>query len=235
MAYASLPLSINPCCSNMPVAFIPAYVGLSGCRLKVEGKGSIRVQPDTAVVYLGVVTENKQLRLAQEENAAKMTAVLRVLRSMGVPSENIQTQAYHITSQYDFIEGQQIFRGYRVEHMLEVRISDMSSVGGIIDAAVQNGANQVNSINFSVSNPSVYYQQALNAAVDDAIAKAGTLGRELNITVSQVPVQIIEMGYEPGPIVPLMYQAAAPATPVQPGLIEITARIEAVFVYSPVM
>ena len=71
----------------------------------------------------------------------------------------------------------------------------------------------------------------MNAAVDDALAKVRTLGGKLNIEVSQVPIQIVEMRYEPGiPIAPVMYQTG-PATPVQTGLIEITARIEAVFAY----
>lgn len=99
----------------------------------------------------------------------------------------------------------------------------------------RSGVNQVSSIKFSVADPSVYYQKALNAAADDAIEKARTLGNKLNIMVSRVPVQIIEMGYEAGgPIVPLTYQAAGAATPVQTGLYEISARIEAVFSYRPV-
>ncbi len=233
MAYSSLPSGINNYYSNIPVSGMLACWNPYSCKLKVEGTGHIKVQPDLAIVVLGVVTENKELKLAQEENTAKMNAVLRTLREMGIPSEDIQTQSYNITPQYDFIEGKQVLRGYRVEHLLEITIRDMSKIGAIIDTAVQNGANQVNSIRFSVGNPSVYYQQALNAAVDDALTKAGTLGRKLNIAVSQVPVQIVEMGYEAGPIVPLMYQTAATTTPIQTGQIEITARIDAIFAYRP--
>jgi len=186
------------------------------CQLRVEGNGSIKVRPDIAVVIMGVVTENKELNQAQEENTKRMTTVLRSLHENGIPSEDIQTQFYNIIPQYDFIEGKQVFRGYKVEHNLEVTIRDMSRIGKIIDDAVQNGINQVSSFRFSIGNPSVYYQQALNAAVDDALKKAGTLGSKTGV-----------------PITPLMFQAAGAATPVQTGQIDISARIEAVFTYRP--
>jgi len=201
------------------------------CELKVEGTGRIKVKPDMAVVDLGVVTENRQLSTAQQENAASMTAVIRALNGMGVPPADIQTSSYSITPQYDYVEGKQVFRGYRVEHMLKVIIRNMARIGTIIDAAVQNGANQIGSITFAIDDPSPYYRQALDAALDDALAKAGTVAVKLNIRVIRVPVRIVETKYEQGTPAPVMYQMAAPATPVQTGQIEITARIEAVFAY----
>ena len=232
MAYFSLPSGINNYYSCIPFPGIQACSNICTFKLKVEGTGNIKVQPNMAVAVLGVVTENKQLKLSQEENTTRMNAVLRILSIKGITKEDIQTQSYNVTPQYDFIEGKQIFRGYRVEHILEIIIRDMTKIGEIIDDAVQNGANQVNSVKISITNPSVYYQQALNAAVDDALAKARTFEGKLNIEVTQVPVQIVEMGYESGmPIVPLMYEAVGPATPIQAGQIKISARIEAVFAY----
>lgn len=220
----------NPC---VPVPGIKAFEGLCSFRLRVEGTGRAKTQPDMAVVVLGIITENTQLALSQEENAAAVAAVLSTLSEMGISSQDIRTLSFTVSPQYDYVEGQQVFRGYRVEHMLEIIIREIDRVGEIIDAAVASGANQVNSIRFTVSDPSAFYQQALDAAVDDAFAKVRTLGSKLNIAVLQVPVQIIEMGREPVIPVPLAYQAAAPATPVQSGMIEITARIEAIFAYMP--
>jgi len=225
----SLPQGIYNSCHFIPG--VQACVDPYSCKLKVEGTGSIKVKPDKVAVILGVITENKQLKLSQEENMKKMTAVLQTLKSMGIPSKNIQTQIYNITPQYDFIEGKQVFRGYRVEHMLEIIIRDIGKIGSVIDASVESGANQVNSIRFSVENPSQYYQQALKAAVDDALAKAETFSAKLNIRICRVPVQIIESYKPDSPIVPLMYEAAAFSTPVQEGQIQVSARIEAIFAY----
>ncbi len=234
MAYYSIPSGINysyP--SYVPGFSLQPCADHNVCRLKVEGIGNILAQPDMAEVILGIVTENQQLKAAQDENTAGMTAIIQVLRNHDIPSEDIQTYSYSISPQYDFVDGQQVFRGYRVEHLLNITIRELESIGVIIDAAVQKGANVVRSIRFSVEDPSGYYQKALNAAVDDALAKARTLGQKLNLEVSPVPAHITERSFEFDTPEPLPYQAAASVTPVQPGMIQVSARIEAVFNYRP--
>ncbi|MFZ5969210.1 MAG: SIMPL domain-containing protein [Bacillota bacterium] len=209
-----------------------AYLRHSDGRLKVEGVGSVQVQPDIAVVVLGVITENKELQAAQEENAQKTTEVIDTLKNIGISSRDIQTQSYQIFPQYDYVEGKQIFRGYRVEHTLKVTIRDMDETGEIIDAAVRSGANVVNNITFTVSDPAKYYQQALSKAIDDAVSKAMMIGRKLDVIVSKVPIRIVEESYQQAPSSDLLLAKAEPTTPIQTGEIRITARIEAIFSYS---
>jgi len=233
MGYSNLPAYANNKYSALPFPAAQTCADPCACKMKVEGKWSVNARPDIAVVILSVITENKQLSIAQKENSENTAAVIKSLRENGIPPVDIQTQAYNITPQYDYVEGKQVFRGYRVEHSLKVTIRDMARIGKIIDDAVENGANQVSSIVFSVSNPAAYYQLALNAAVDDAARKAHTLANKLNIAVSKAPVQIIEMGYEAGTPVPMTYQTTGAVTPIQTGQIEISARIEAVFAYKP--
>lgn len=202
-------------------------------KLRVEGKGNIKVQPDTAEVVLGVSTENRQLQAAQQENAAKITAIISSLQRLGVAETDIRTQTYAIEPQYDYVEGQQVFRGYRVLHTLQVTVRDINEVGEIIDAAVESGANIVSSISFTTSRLSGYYEQALNAAVDDAVSKAVSLGNKLGINVFPTPIRIIEQSCQVGPIPePALLQAQQGATPIQAGQIEITACIETIFSYT---
>jgi uncharacterized protein len=202
------------------------------CKLKVEGTGTVRVEPDLAVVILGVVTEDTQLANVQKENARRIADILSTLERMGIDKKDIQTQAYTIDPQYDYVEGRQVFRNYRVVHNLSITVRNVAQIGEIIDAAVQSGANTVNSIRFTVSDPSRLYQQALNAAVEDAQFKAATIAGKLNIQVSRVPVQLTELSISNGTPVPKLYiQAAEVSTPVQPGQIEIAARVEATFTY----
>lgn len=233
MGHSNLPAYAYDNYSVLPFLGAQTCADPFACKMRVEGKGSVNVRPNIAVVVLSVITENKQLSIAQKENSENTVAVIKSLRENGIPPEDIQTQAYNITPQYDYVEGKQVFRGYRVEHSLKVTIRNMTRIGEIIDNAVQSGANQVGSIDFSVDNPAAYYQLALNAAVDDAVRKAHTLANKMNLTLSKAPVRIMEMGYEAGTPVPLMYQAAGKATPIQTGQIEISARIEAVFAYRP--
>ncbi len=233
MAYPYLPPGVNNLYARIPVQGTQACWNICTCKLKVEGTGKIKVRPDISTADLGVITENIQLGPAQRENSARIAEVIKTLTAMGIPPGDIQTRSYSITPQYDYVEGRQIFRGYRVEHMLEVTMKDMNKIGEIVDAAVQSGVNQVAGIRFSVANPQLYYKKALDAAINDALSKARALEAKLDIQVSRVPVQIVELGSE-APVVPLMAQVAGTATPIQTGQVEITAGVEAIFAYLPV-
>lgn len=207
-------------------------INTNGCKLKVEGVGVIKIQPDMAVLSLGVITQNLQLKIAQQENAEIIRKVINTLNDMGIPQRDIQTQAYIINPRYDYIEGKQVFRGYEVIHTLGITVRDINKIGEIMDNAVQSGVNQVSGITFSIENPSIIYQQALEAAVDDAFMKAKTLGDKIGVIVSRVPVNMIEKKCEAiTPKMPTILQSAGTVTQVQPGQIEVRAIIEAVFEY----
>jgi Uncharacterized conserved protein len=203
-------------------------------KMNINGKGSVMTEPDIAIVSLGVITENKELKAAQEENAAKSTEVINSLINSGIEEKDIKTEAYTINPEYDYVEGKQIFRGYKVTHTFKVTIKDIKKVGEIIDAAVSSGANVVNNITFTISNPSIYYKKALNLAIDDAIKKAKSIESNLEITVNRIPISITEEGQSYTPMAEkALYSAPTSATPIKEGQIEIIANIKAVFIYLP--
>lgn len=201
--------------------------------IKVKGIGIVKAQPNIAIVSLGVITENKNLEIAQRENAEISTQVINGLRDMGISDKDISTMSYTIEPQYDYVEGKQIFRNYNVTNILSVTIRDIEKVGEIIDTSVRNGVNTVNNIKFTVDNMSIYYNKALNLAVKDAVRKAVEIGNTLKINVNRIPSSIVEESYEeiiPEATTVKMY---ASFTPIMPGEIKITAKIEGTFNYNP--
>ena len=52
--------------------------------IKVTGEGEIAVQPDTASVNLGVVTESKELIEAQQQNSTIGTKIIDSLLALGI-------------------------------------------------------------------------------------------------------------------------------------------------------
>lgn len=200
--------------------------------MKVSGKGSVSAFPDKATAVLGITTENIQLEAAQRENAQKTSAVIDSLLKSGVPRKDIQTQTYQIQPQYDYIEGKQLFRGYQVIHELKVDIDQIAMTGRIIDAAVNAGANSVGGIEFTVKNPSAYYNAALQKALSDAMEKAAVIAGKLNVNVSAVPIRIVEeTSHNVTPVPFPSVQSTGAPTPVMPGQIEIEAFVEAIFQY----
>lgn len=196
--------------------------------ITVVGLGDIFIEPNIATVQLEVVTVNEQLSEAQRENATDMNNVIQSLLRLGIPRENIQTVSYNIFPKYDYVNGEQIFRGYEVNNAISVKITDIQQVGRVIDTAVENGVNRVSNIQFTVEDTERYKQEAIVRALRNAQTKARTIADALQLQTEPQPVKIIEVeqGGQPVP-----FQALAKSnqmtTPIESGQI-IISRSESV-------
>ena len=201
--------------------------------IKVTGEGELAVQPDMATVNLGVMTENKMLMEAQQQNSEVVNKVIQSLLSLGIPRKNLQTFDYRIDSEYDFDQGKQIFRAYKVTYILQVKIEDLTSIGRLIDTAVQNGANYVANVQFSLKNKDEIYQKALSLALNKAIEKAKTIANTLRVPLNPTPIMIIEGGTLPPPILnpQMTYVKGITSTQFEPGELLVKATISAEFEY----
>ncbi len=201
--------------------------------LEVTGEGELAVPPNLAFVNLGVINEGKDLTEAQRKNAAAVNRVIQTLLNHGILKEHIQTFDYRIDSQYDFEQGKQIFRGYKVSHLLRVKIEDLSSIGNIVDSTVLQGANYVADVQFSVIHKEWFYLQSLSAAIADAQQKANSIASSIKVTLQPAPVYLIErsktdrpLNLQPFPVVKGISTAA-----FEPGQLLISAKITAYFRY----
>ncbi|WP_160689151.1 SIMPL domain-containing protein [Clostridium sp. C2-6-12] len=202
-------------------------------KLEVFGKGVVNVKPDAAEVVVGIKTENPQLEIAQEENAAITRQVISNITKIGVLPRYIQTQNYNIRTNYDYIDGKQVFRGYEVSNDLKVYIRNLELAGEIIDTAVKGGANNVEGIRLIVSDQTTYYYESLRLALTDAQNKARVIGEKLNVNINIIPIEIKE--HEIGDITPfgtMTLKEVSSATPIVAGENKIIAEIGAIFKYS---
>ncbi|MEH7389453.1 MULTISPECIES: SIMPL domain-containing protein [unclassified Bacillus (in: firmicutes)] len=204
--------------------------------IRVSGIGKVTAAPNRAEITLGVSTEDVQLEKAQNDNAATIGNIKTAINSIGIHDEQIRTVNYSIFPQYDYIEGKQTFRGYRVEHLLLITIGDMEKAGLVVDTAVKNGANIITGIKFSVSNPIQYEQQALAIAVINSFQKAEAIAKTLGVQLNNTPILITEMGLqrgEPFPIHTAAFVKSEVATAIQPGTLEMSSEILAEYSYLP--
>lgn len=200
--------------------------------MTVTGIGSLSVAPDTVQIQLEVRTENKQLSQAQQENAAAMNQVIAALLQLGISREDIQTVSYNIFPQYDFVDGQQLFRGYEVTNAITVKITTIEQAGNVIDVAVQNGVNNVSNIQFMVEGEQLHYQQALSLALKNAVAKAQTIAETMQLQLDPTPIKIVEE-HKAESVTPRMFAAKemSGSTPIEQGQIVISATVEVQFQY----
>lgn len=194
--------------------------------IQVGGEGQVTAPPDRAVITLGVITEGMQLRAAQADNAAVTTQVIQSIRQLNIPSEQIQTVDYRIDTEYDYIDGKQLFRGYKVSHLLQITTDNIGQAGAIVDTAVESGANNVAGIRYTITNRDLYEKQALALAVRNAVGKAAAIAHAMGVAIDPVPIQVQELtGESQAPFAsPAMLKSSA-ATPLSPGSLTIAASL----------
>lgn len=195
--------------------------------MTLTGQGQVTAEPDTALIRLGIQLAGDNLTSVQGENSRISQVILDALRQLDIT--DIKTFQYTIDKNYVYENGTQIDRGYIVRNLFEIRTHNMNLIGTVIDTAVKAGANIVDLVSFEVSAPEVYYQQALNLAVMDAIEKAKSIAWNLGIQVDPTPKSIIESSAFIRP--PQPFQRELAATPIVSGTMTIEANITAEFIY----
>ncbi len=201
--------------------------------LTVTGSGKVTSRPNHVQIQIEVDTTGKEVSGAQQKNAAVMNQVIEAILGLRIPRENIQTAAYTIFPLYSYIEGKQILEGYQISNTITVKITDVSQAGTVIDTAVQNGANRISSLQFSIENPDFYYQQALSLALQNAQKKARTIADTMQLSLNPQPIEILEVSNAAPPV---LYKSAAAAeqfasTPIEQGQINIDAAVNVTFQY----
>jgi uncharacterized protein YggE len=201
--------------------------------ITVSGQGEVRGVPDQAQLSAGVATMEATADAALAENARKMNAVFDALKRLGVPEHAIQTSNFSVSPQYppynQNATGVQRIVGYQVSNQVDVTLDDTKKLGSALDALVAAGANQVNSVSFSIKDSDALQASAQAAAVADAMTHAQTYAKAAGVTLGGV-VSIAEGATEaPRPMYRMAAAPASNATPTAAGEQSITANVTVVF------
>lgn len=193
--------------------------------------GEVKTAPDRATIVLGVETRSATAAAAGTENARKQTAVIAALRKAGVAEADIATVSYTMTPDMQYDEKLRTSRvvGYVASNMVRVQVKEIARIGGYIDAAIEAGANGVNSLQFSASRVEEFRRTALQTAMQracrDAAAMAGAAGGRLGMLVQAVSNEM--PNYPPVPMYARAEVADAKAsTPISPGEMTVSVTVQ---------
>ena len=159
---------------------------LADTAITVSGNGNAYVAADTAVISLGVNARDKDVLKAQAAVNEAIAAVRAALEEKGVAKEDINTDYINIYAIYDYQNDMEQIVAYNANSTLAIRVTDMESVGSLIDTAFTAGANTLNGIDFSASDTAAARAEALKAAVADAKAKAEALAEAAGLKVKEL-------------------------------------------------
>ena len=205
-----------------------------GTLLSVSAEASAKRVPDVATISTGVVTQAADANAAMRANAVQMDKVMAAIRAAGIGERDVQTSGINLNPQYKYVENAPpSIVGYQASNTVNVKVRDLSKLGKVLDAFVEQGANQVNGPSFEVDKPDEAYDEARVAALKKAQARAQTYADALGLKVRRI-VSISEGGASfprPMPMVRAMASDAmmAKETSVAPGETTLSVGIEVVF------
>ena len=214
---------------------LSGIINLQNSGIWVTGEGKVSVVPDIALLSLGVEVQSSSVAEAQSYAATVMTAVIDELDNLGIAEKDIKTQRFSIypVRRWSEKEGREVLVGYRVTNMVTAKVRKVEDTGTVIDAVARAGGDyiKVNSISFTVDDPSAYYEEARELAMADAKAKAEQLadlgkvklGRPTYISESGASMPVVREFYAGAPV-----PAAAP-TPISPGETEIRLSVQVAY------
>ena len=235
------------------LALVLGMVGLVGCSpgsttvgainlnsqqegIWITGQGEVTAVPDIATLRLGIEAQEASVAEAQSQAVEAMDKVMTALTESGVAEKDIQTQYFNIrqVTKWDRVTEEETVIGYRVTNMVTAKIRDIDKVGVIIDAVAEVGGDltRIDSIGFSIDDPSDYHEEARQEAMADAEAKAEQLAELAGVTLGKAtyvsegisypiyPRGMIEMSAAP---------MAGPETPISPGEMEISLTVQVAY------
>jgi uncharacterized protein YggE len=196
--------------------------------ITVVGEGRAAARPDTAEVSAGVVTQAGTAAQALTQNSVAMDRVLRAVTAVGIADRDVQTATVNVVpmrrtgrqepSPPDIV-------GYEVSNQVRIRVRDLTNLGRVLDALVQEGANVLGGISFSVAEPAPVLDQARTKAMADARRRAELYAQAAGVKVGPVlsireaPPGIPRFGAE------MPRAMAVTAVPVAPGEQEFQASV----------
>ncbi|MBU6463511.1 MAG: SIMPL domain-containing protein [Bradyrhizobium sp.] len=200
--------------------------------ISVTGEASVSVPPDLAEVEAGVTSDAKTAHDASETNNATMGKLMLALKAASIDPKDIRTSRLSLQPQNaPNRAGSPAITGYRASNHVTVRLHDVTKLASTIDMLVGAGANDIDGINFMVSQASKLLDDARTQAVADARRKAEIYAKAAGVTLG-APLSISEGGAA----VPMFRAKVATAmapTPVAPGEETLSVTVNVTWAIKP--
>jgi uncharacterized protein YggE len=210
-------------------------------QLHVTASEYVEIAPDRAVVTLTVESRARTATAAGAENARIQTAVLDTLGRLGIARTRIRTQGVNVMPEYRYPDegGRPTVVGYQARHTIHVEIEQLGKVSGVIDGALAKGVTSVGGLQFYASTADEARRAAIAKAVARARAEAGALASAAGGSVGAVlelsaNTETPDPGQGGGAVLFRQAREAAASmpTPVEAGLIRVTAFVSAKYAFT---
>ncbi|MEO0540389.1 MAG: SIMPL domain-containing protein [Cyanobacteria bacterium P01_A01_bin.105] len=198
--------------------------------ITVTGTGQTSIPTTLTRVDLGVQAQGPTAAAVQQEIAQRQSRVMDLLRQNNV--DKLQTTGIRLSPQYSYNNGNQPrLTGYTGSNTIRFELPT-EQVGGLLDAAIDAGANQISRVSFTATDDAIAAAQstALANATQNARQQADAVLAALGLSAAEVIGIQVNGAQAPRPYpvaaqeVALSSRAAA-TTPVEGGEQTVNGRV----------
>jgi uncharacterized protein YggE len=145
--------------------------------IAVTADESVTVDPEAAELTIGYHNYASTQGLAYDENVRKSNAIVKALTAAGVSKSNIETEKLRLERvEQDEKWTPEMKKECQFEAQQSWHVTvPVSQAQGLVDLAVQNGANEVEDVDWNVLDPVALQARASGAA----LAKARTIADQM--------------------------------------------------------
>jgi hypothetical protein len=173
----------------------------------VSGVGTVDVEPDEATIQFAVVTRAETAEAARQQNAQAAEQAMDAVRALSIADRKIQLLNLRLDEEWDYQNNQRIRKGFIARRDVKVVIEDLDLVPGLVATVVEEGANELNGIQYGLQDRDAVEDQALQAAIVRAREKAQLMAEALGSDLGRV-VQVAEGGVQFPQPQPVMFARA---------------------------
>jgi len=173
--------------------------------LVVTGTGKVKIEPDIARVNIGVRSEASNAAEALANNNRQIKAVIQSITALGIDAADIQTRDFSIYAYENWgfsgvMSEEEPPTTYAVENTVAVVVRDLDSLGDVLSAVVEQGANTIYGITFDIANREEALEEARGLAIEDAQRSGQAIAVDAGVSLGEIQnISLYEnsnMGYE---------------------------------------
>ncbi|MGB9367198.1 MAG: SIMPL domain-containing protein [Xanthobacteraceae bacterium] len=219
-------------------ASMPFALAQGEGRIRVIGRAVVEAVPDYVTVRVGVSNRGASPTAALDQNSAAARKIVDFAKASGIQERDIQTDAVNLSPLFKTVRDpngttRQEPDGYTASNVVRVKLSELPRLGAFMRQALEQGANNINGVQFGLSNYESALDDARTRAVEDAVRQAQRLADAAKVKLGKIQEILSPPRSQSGgdgPFVMTARRSAAPAAvPVEAGSLQINAEVEIVW------
>lgn len=199
--------------------------------ISTSGTGEVSADADRAVVTVAVTARADSAEDAREAVATNATRMRDALRAAGVDDDDVTTAYYQVRPRFehDRERDERTLVGYEAVHAYRIDAA-ADAAGAVVDAAVGNGATEVQGVTFTLSDQTraELREEALERAMSAARADADTIASSADLSITGVQSASTSGGV--GPVYETRETASDAGTTFDAGSVTVTASVDVTYV-----